>query len=204
VIEGSVDEHATASESAADPEDQESMPALSPTQVTIPGAPRDQASRHGPLVLDTLNIPVGGTRRTSSERAVSDAYARTSMMTNTSGQSRMSELSDFPVPPIESAAFALTPSGLVQAYFPPRASSPGQPASPVSVLSVEPPSPVPEPDEGEDRSVSEHHHASSPLAMTSTPIREYQSNRATFGPDAEIARQWAERDHSSIPTTEEH
>jgi hypothetical protein len=115
----------------------------------------------------------------------------------------MSGLSDFPVPPIELAAFALTPSDVVQAYLPPRGSSPVPPASPVSVLSVEPPSPVAEPDEEEDRSVSEH-HAFSSLAMTSTPVREYRSNRATFGPDAEIARQWTEREHSTTPTTEEH
>jgi hypothetical protein len=203
VIEGSVDEHATASESTADPEDQESMPATSPTQATIPGA-HSQALGSSPLVIDTLAIPPVVPRRTSSEGAVvPDEHARTSMMTNTSGQSRMSGLSDFPVPPIESAAFALSPSETVQSYLPPRALSPVPPASPASVLSVEPPSPVAEPDEGEDQSVSEHHHAFSALAMTSTPVREYRSNRATFGPDADIARQWTEREHSSTPTTEE-
>jgi hypothetical protein len=201
VIEGSVDEHATASESTADPEDQESMPATSPTRATIPGAPHNQTAGHPAHAIDTLAIPQVVPRPTSSEGAVvPDEHARTSMMTNTSGQSRMSGLSDFPVPPIESAAFALSPSEAVQSA---RSLSPVPPASPASVLSVEPPSPVAEPDEGEDQSVSEHHHAFSALAMASTPVREYRSNRATFGPDADIARQWTEREHSSTPTTEE-
>jgi len=205
VIEGSVDEHATASESTADPEDQASLPATSPTRATLFGAPEAQFSPPAPLVLDTLNIPTVGTRRASSERAaVSDSYARTSMMTSTSGQSRISNLSDFPVPPIESAALALNSSDGAEYHVPPPASSPVQPASPASVLSVEPPSPVAEQDDTEDQSVSENHHAFGSSAMASTPVREYRSNRATFGPDADIARQWTEREQSSTPTTEEH
>ena len=202
VIEGSVDEHATASESTPDPEEQESIPATSPTRATAFDTRVARVTGASPLALDTLNIPSDPSRRASSERAV--GYARTSLMTNTSGQSRMSDLSDFPAPPIESAAFALTPSDLVQSYFPPRTSSPIVPASPASLLSVEPPSPLVEPDEGEDRSISDHHQAFSSLSMTSTPVREYRSNRATFGPDADIVRQWSERERNTTPTTEEH
>ncbi|KIM23259.1 hypothetical protein M408DRAFT_265203 [Serendipita vermifera MAFF 305830] len=205
VIEGSIDEHATASESTPDPEDQQSAPATSPTRATIPEAHAHQNTGYPPLTLDTLNIPSNQSRRASSERAVApEGYARTSLMTDVSGQSRMSHLSDFPAPPVQSTSFALTPSDALQTYFPPRRSSPVPPASPASLLSVEPPSPVVEPDEGEDRSISEHHQAFPSLTSPSTPVREYRSNRATFGPDADIARQWAERERTYTPSTEEH
>jgi hypothetical protein len=186
VIEGSVDEHATASESTPD---QESVPPTSPTQPDLNQPPPMHAlpNTSTPARLDSLPIPSTGRPRTSSEFAVgTDGNARTSMMTNTSGQSRISNLSDFPDPPAERRQFVLTPSNVLENHpLPPRPSSPVPPASLGSPLSAEPPTPSVEFHEGEDRSVSEHQHQALQRSET-RPSREYRSNRSTFGPDSEI------------------
>lgn len=205
VIEGSVDDHATASESTG-PGDQESVLATSPTRREF----IEQSQSHlasgtlTPAPLDKLAIPSQAWSRTSSERAVApDANARTSMMTATSGQSRISNLSDFPAPPLGPTAFLLASSNVLDNPFAARFSSFDPPVSPVSHHSVEPPTlSASSWASAEDRSVSEHHHQQ--LAMSDLgPEREFRANRATFGPGSEIASQWAERRMAATPTTEE-
>jgi hypothetical protein len=203
VIEGSVDDHATASESTPDPADQDSVPPTSPTQPDIIQRPPipPLPSTPPPVHLDSLLIPSMSRTRTSSEVAVgTDPNPRTSMMTNTSGQSRISNLSDFPDPPAERKQFILNPSNLLENYpLPPRPSSPVPPASPGSPLSVEPPTPSPEFHEGEERSLSERQHH----ALQMSEIREYRSNRSTFGPDSDIAAQWTDRQFDATLNREE-
>jgi hypothetical protein len=200
VIEGSVDGHGTASESTPDPADQQSVSPTSPTQPDLIQPPPMQALRStsAPVRLDSLLIPGTDRPRTSSEMAVgADPNARTSMMTNTSGQSRISNLSDFPAPPVEQTQFVLTPSNILENYpLPPRPSSPAPPASPGSALSAEPPTPSVEFHEGGDH--SEHQHRMSEMQ----PSREYRSNRSTFGPDSEIATQWTDQFNTSLTREE--
>lgn len=196
VIEGSIDEHATASESTGE---RDSLIALSPLSPTRPSMDRSEGvvASSGTLPqVDTLSIPNYARHRTSSEAAVAgEGHARISMMTSTSGQSRMSGLSDFPIPPMmEATAVALTPSNVLQAYFPPRQLSPE--AAPISPVSVEPPSSAGDGEDQEEMSVSENHH------VISAP-RSYNSNRATFGPDTEMAREWTDRLSSGTPLPED-
>ncbi|KAG8833353.1 hypothetical protein FRC17_010822 [Serendipita sp. 399] len=204
VIEGSVDDHATASESTPDPTEAQSIRAISPTR-TSTSDPRAsvQLSNTLPVILDPFGIPVYARRnRTSSERAVvSEGMLRTSMVTNVSDQSRMSGLSDFPIPPM-GTSFAHAPANPMAAYVPQRPLSP----TPVSPLSAEPPSPAVEFVEDDELSISDHHHGlSAANRNASSRSGSFRANRATFGPDAEITRQWAAQEHPpSTPTTEEH
>lgn len=197
VIEGSIDEHATASESTGE---RDSLPALSPLSPTRPSMepPEGAFTSSGTLPhLEKLSIPSYARHRTSSEAAVAgDGQARISMMTSTSGQSRMSGLSEFPIPPMESTSLALTPSNVLQAYFPPRQASPDVGA--LSPVSVEPPSSVGDGEEQEEMSVSEHHHV-----ITAAP-RSYNSNRATFGPESEMAMEWTDRLSAGTPPIEDN
>lgn len=204
VIEGSIDDHATASESTA--EDRESVSASSPIR---PGFREDQGAIHSsgtlPTVHHKLHVPSQTHRRaTSSERAVApEGFARTSFMTSTSGQSRMSNLSDFPVPPVETADFTLTPSNVLSMdYFPPRLTSP----TPVSPLSAEPGSPTA--DDVENASDSDGERGNGDDSRRSSSHRAFRENRSTFGPDTDVAREWAQHqrqldDRSPTPTTEE-
>jgi hypothetical protein len=203
VIEGSVDEHATASESTPDHDDVTSVRAASPTRPERP-PPHTALASSGTLPVtnpEGLRIPLSRPHRTSSERAIGPEGARISIITDISAQSRMSNLSDFPTPPNDSAAFALTPSAALPSYFPPRPISIGVPTSPVSAVSVEPPSSIADFDEGGDQSISDHQHVTASTAVTT---EGYRSNTPTFGPNTEMAIEWAEPRHVSTPTTEEH
>ena len=194
VIEGSIDEHATASESTV--EDGESVSASSPIRPDLREAIHSSGTL--PTAHYMLDVPSQThRRRTSSERAVvPEGFARMSILTSTSGQSRMSNLSEFPVPPLETAEFTLSPSNVLNLeYFPTRRVS----STPVSPLSAEPGSPT-----AEESDSDEGRGDDSRRSSTSRPFRE---NRSTFGPDTEVAREWAQRqrelDRSASPTAGE-
>ncbi|KAG8823622.1 hypothetical protein FRC18_010706 [Serendipita sp. 400] len=203
VIEGSIDDHATASESTPDPTEAQSVRAVSPTSPTRSEARASmQYSSTLPAIIDSLGIPLyARRRRTSSERAVAaDGAHRTSVVTNVSDQSRMSNLSEFPAPPVGSSSLVFTPATTMAAYFPPRPSSP----IPVSPMSVEPPSPAVEVVDDDESSLSDYQHNLSAVNRSANSRSgSFRANRSTFGPESEITREWAEQEHPSTPTTEE-
>lgn len=169
VIEGSIDSHATASNSGTEQEEElEDAPAEA---LAAPDA--EAAIQTTPRSPNQLLSPV------------QDTQARTSVLTSTSGASRMSGLSDFPTPPLQAPVFALTPAQTLQSYFPPQdVTQQDQPRT----ASASPTSPPAADVEGDESSVG--HHARNPSPA-------FNAKRSTFGPDSEIAKAWTSRTEMS-------